>query len=172
MTSAVGDSHLPESLSGPCGWFRYHELNRHKVTKCPARICRLLAAAAPSFTNILSDSRRTTRSLSPTTIADERARGESLASKRGTKCTQKRPCPEMHGFCNFALFVHQKSKAPERVKRDPHLFDLVIFLHPKKCLTCGCTVVLRSFWFGNGPRNLCLVVFWTSNGIFRTEILE
>ena len=32
MTSAVGDSHLPESLSGPCGWFRYHELNRHKVT--------------------------------------------------------------------------------------------------------------------------------------------
>jgi len=43
----------------------------------------------------------------------------------------------MHGFCNFAFFVHQKSKAPERVKRDPHLFDLVIFLHPKKCLTCG-----------------------------------
>ena len=49
---------------------------------------------------------------------------------------RKRPCPEMHGFCNFALFVHQKSKAQERVKRDPHLFDLVIFLHPKKCLTC------------------------------------
>ncbi len=23
------------------------------------------------------------------------------------------------------------------MKRDPHLFDLVIFLHPKKCLTCG-----------------------------------
>jgi hypothetical protein len=22
---------------------------------------------------------------------------ESLASKRGTKCTQKHPCPEMHG---------------------------------------------------------------------------
>ena len=33
MNSDVGDSHLPESLSGPCGWFRYHELNRHKVTK-------------------------------------------------------------------------------------------------------------------------------------------
>jgi hypothetical protein len=47
MTSAVGDSHLPESLSGPCEWFpiqlprtqqsqshkvRYHELNTHKVT--------------------------------------------------------------------------------------------------------------------------------------------
>ena len=46
-------------------------------------------------------------------------------------------CPEMHGFCKFALFVHQKSKAPERVKRDPHLFDLRLFLHPKKCLTCG-----------------------------------
>ena len=116
----------------------------------------------PLFTNILSDSRRTTRSLSPTTIADERARGESLASKRGTKCTQKRPCPEMHGFCNFALFVHQKSKAPERVKRDPHLFDLVIFLHPKKCLTCG-RKVSAPFGSGNGPRNLCLVVFWTSN---------
>jgi hypothetical protein len=23
------------------------------------------------------------------------------------------------------------------VKRDPHVFDLVLFLHPKKCLTCG-----------------------------------
>ncbi len=46
---------------------------------------------------------------------------ESLASKRGTKCTQKRPCPEMHGFCNFAFFVDQKSRAPERVKRDPRV---------------------------------------------------
>jgi len=26
MTSAVGGSHLPESLSGPCRWLRYHEL--------------------------------------------------------------------------------------------------------------------------------------------------
>ena len=32
---------------------------------------------------------------------------ESLASKRGTKCTQKHPCPEMHGFCNFAVFAWQ-----------------------------------------------------------------
>jgi hypothetical protein len=62
---------------------------------------------------------------------------ESLASKRGTKCTQKHPCPEMHGFCNFAVFVDEKSRAPEHVKRDPHVFDLVLFLHPKKCLTCG-----------------------------------
>ena len=38
---------------------------------------------------------------------------ESLASKRGTKCTQKRPCPEMHGFCNFAVFVDAKSRALE-----------------------------------------------------------
>ena len=38
---------------------------------------------------------------------------ESLASKRGTKCTQKRPCPEMHGFCNFAVFVDEKSRALE-----------------------------------------------------------
>jgi hypothetical protein len=33
MNSDVGDNHLPESLSGPCGWFRYHGLHRHKVTK-------------------------------------------------------------------------------------------------------------------------------------------
>jgi len=26
MTSAVGGIHLPESLSGPCRWLRYHEL--------------------------------------------------------------------------------------------------------------------------------------------------
>jgi hypothetical protein len=45
VTSAVGDNHLPESLSGPCGWFRYHELNTHKVTKlvpppaCMASFC-------------------------------------------------------------------------------------------------------------------------------------
>ena len=63
---------------------------------------------------------------------------ESLASKRGTKCTQKHPCPEMHGFCNFAVFVDEKSRAQEHVKRDPHVFDLVLFLHPKKCLTYGC----------------------------------
>ena len=62
---------------------------------------------------------------------------ESLASKSGTKCTQKRPCPEMHGFCNFAVFVDKKNRAPEHVKRDPHVFDLVFFLHPQKCLTCG-----------------------------------
>jgi len=24
------------------------------------------------------------------------------------------------------------------VKRDPPVLDLVLFLHPKKCLTCGC----------------------------------
>ena len=56
---------------------------------------------------------------------------ESLASKRGTKCTQQRPCPEI------LFFVDEKSRAPEHVKRDPHVFDLVIFLHPKKCLICG-----------------------------------
>jgi hypothetical protein len=49
----------------------------------------------------------------------------------------KSPCPEMNGFCNFAVFVDEKSKVPERVKRDQHVFDLVLFLHPKKCLTCG-----------------------------------
>ena len=43
---------------------------------------------------------------------------------------------KMHGFCNFAVFVDEKSRAPEHVKRDPHVFDLVLFLHPKKCLTC------------------------------------
>ncbi len=48
---------------------------------------------------------------------------ESLVSKRGTKCSQKRPCPEVHGFCNFAVFVDQKSRAPERVKRDPHVLQ-------------------------------------------------
>jgi len=48
----------------------------------------------------------------------------------------------MHGFCNFAVFVHQKSKAPERVKRDPHLFDLVIFLHPKKCMRAAKSLLL------------------------------
>ncbi len=95
---------------------------------------------------------------------------ESLASKRGTKCTQKRPCPEMHGFCNFAVFVHEKSRAPEHVKRDPDVFDLVLFLHPKKCLTFR--KVCAPFGSGNGPRNLCLVVFWTSNCIFRTQIRE
>ena len=30
MNSDVGDSHLPESLYGTCGCFRYHG---HKVTK-------------------------------------------------------------------------------------------------------------------------------------------
>ena len=25
----------------------------------------------------------------------------------------KAPCPEMHGFCNFAVFVDEKSRAPE-----------------------------------------------------------
>ena len=38
---------------------------------------------------------------------------------------------------NFAVFVDEKSRAPEHVKRDPHVLDLVLFLHPKKCLTCG-----------------------------------
>jgi hypothetical protein len=33
MTSAVGGSPLPESLSGPCRRLRYHEHNTHKVTK-------------------------------------------------------------------------------------------------------------------------------------------
>ena len=32
MTSAVAASHLPESLSGPCGLFRDNELNTQKVT--------------------------------------------------------------------------------------------------------------------------------------------
>ena len=50
---------------------------------------------------------------------------ESFATKRGTKCTQKRPCPEMRGFCNFAVFVDEKSRAPEHVKRDP-LFSVFL----------------------------------------------
>ena len=29
--------HLPELLSGPCRWLRYHELNHHKVTKSQPR---------------------------------------------------------------------------------------------------------------------------------------
>jgi hypothetical protein len=33
MTSAVGGSHLPESLSGPCRWLRYRELKSTKVPK-------------------------------------------------------------------------------------------------------------------------------------------
>jgi hypothetical protein len=33
----------------------------------------------------------------------------------------------MHGFCNFAVFVDEKSRASEHVKRDPHVFDLVPF---------------------------------------------
>ena len=33
MTSAVGGSPLPESLSGPCRRLRFHEHNTHKVTK-------------------------------------------------------------------------------------------------------------------------------------------
>jgi hypothetical protein len=38
VTSAVVDNHLPESLSGTCGCFRYHELNIHKVTKSQSRL--------------------------------------------------------------------------------------------------------------------------------------
>ena len=44
----------------------------------------------------------------------------------------KAPCPEMHGFCNFAVFVDEKSRAPEHVKRDPHVLDLVLFLGGEK----------------------------------------
>jgi hypothetical protein len=40
---------------------------------------------------------------------------------------RKRPCPEIHGFCNFAVFVDEKSRVSEHVKRDPHVFDLVPF---------------------------------------------
>ena len=43
----------------------------------------------PLFTNILSDTRRTTRSLSPTTIADERARGEG-GGRGGSKEGERR----------------------------------------------------------------------------------
>ena len=88
---------------------------------------------------------------------------ESLVSKCGTKCTQKNPCPGMHGFCNFAVFVNLKSRAPERVKRDPHVFDFVLFLHPKKCLTCGGekfalllvleTVPLTFIWYLQNPKS-------------------
>jgi len=76
---------------------------------------------------------------------------ESLASKRGTKCTSK--CPEMHGSVILTVFVHQKV-SPEPVKRDPHLFDLVIFLHPKKCLTCGRETLCVPFGSGKRSRNL------------------
>ena len=97
---------------------------------------------------------------------------ESLVSKRGTKCTQKSVCPEMHGFCNFEVFVDQKSRAPERVKRDPHVFDLVLFLHLKKCLTCGCEKFALLLVLETVPLNLYLVGWLTSNGIFRTQIRE
>jgi hypothetical protein len=36
-------------------------------------------------------------------ISSEDSGDESLASKRGTKCTRNA------GFCNFAVFVHEKS---------------------------------------------------------------
>ena len=34
----------------------------------------------------------------------------------------------MHGFCNCAVFVPRKSKAAERVKRDPHSFMLLPYV--------------------------------------------
>ena len=85
-----------------------------------------------------------------------------LCLKRGTKCSQKRPCAEVHGFCNFAVFVDQKSRAPERVKRDPH--DLVLFLHPKQCLTCGREKFALLLVLETVPSTFFLVVFLTSNG--------
>ena len=59
VTSAVGGSPLPESLSGPCRRLRYHELNTHKVTKYngrrhsalherTVRLSRLVSFHAPS----------------------------------------------------------------------------------------------------------------------------
>ncbi len=97
---------------------------------------------------------------------------ESVVSKRGTKGTQKSACPEMHGFCNFAVFVDPKSRAPERVKRDPHVFDLVLFLHPKMCLTCGREKFALLLVLETVPLNLYVVGLLTSNGIFRTQIRE
>ena len=61
----------------------------------------------------------------------------NLLRRNVVQNARKSPCPEMHGFCNFAVFVDEKSRAPEHVKRDPPVLDLVLFLHPKKCLTCG-----------------------------------
>ena len=74
--------------------------------------------------------------------------------------------------CMGAVFVDQKSRAPERVKRDPHVFDLVLFLHPKKCLTCGREKFALLLVLETVPLTFFLVVFLTSNGIFRTEIWE
>jgi hypothetical protein len=52
---------------------------------------------------------------------------ESLASKRGTKCTSK--CPEMHGSVILTVFVHQKSKSRTCEKR-PTLVRFGDFLAP------------------------------------------
>jgi hypothetical protein len=76
----------------------------------------------------------------------------------------------MQGFCNFAVLVDEKSKVPECVKRDPHVFDLVLFLHPKKCLTCGGEKFALLLVLEMVPLTFFLVVFLTSNGIFRTKI--
>jgi hypothetical protein len=58
------------------------------------------------------------------------------------------------------------------VKRDPHVFDLVLFLHPKKCLTCGCEKFALLLVLEMVPSTFCLVVILTSNLIFRTKIRE
>jgi hypothetical protein len=55
------------------------------------------------------------------------------------------------GSVILQVFVHEKSRAPEHVKRDPHVFDLVLFLHPKKYLTYGGGKFALLFGSGNGP---------------------
>ena len=42
MTSDVGGSHLPESLSGPCRWLRYRELKSTKVPKIQSNFVHIL----------------------------------------------------------------------------------------------------------------------------------
>ena len=52
------------------------------------------------------------------------------------------------------------------MKRDPHVLDLVLFLHPKKCLTCGREKFALLWVLETVPLTFFLVVFFTSNGIF------
>ena len=50
---------------------------------------------------------------------------ESLASKRGTKCTQKPHVQKCMGSVILQFSSMKKSRAPEHVKRDPHTSDFL-----------------------------------------------
>jgi len=61
----------------------------------------------------------------------------NLLRRNVVQDARKSPMSRNAWVLKFSSFRHEKSRAPEHVKRDPHVFDLVLFLHPKKCLTCG-----------------------------------